>query len=134
MVRAYFNLRALKQADSFYAWLLGIANRVVMESHRNNQRHVNWIDIEEVAEQTEAGDGNSYRLDQALSQAIGELPSVYQQVILLRFYGDQSCAEISRNLNVSLGTVTSRLSRAYSMLRNALRKSTENEQNLEAEL
>ena len=134
MVRAYCNLRGLKKAASFYAWLLGIANRVAMESHRNNQRHVKSIDIEAVADKTEARDGQSYCPDQALTQAVGELPEVYMQVILLRFYGDQSCAEISRSLNVSLGTVTSRLSRAYSLLRKVLRKSTDYEQNLEVEL
>ena len=56
-----------------------------------------------------------------LSQAVAELPEAYRQVILLRFYGGQSCAEIGRNLGVSLGTVTSRLSRAYALLREALR-------------
>ena len=61
------------------------------------------------------------RLDPELSQAVAELPEAYKQVILMRFYGGQSCAEIGRNLGVSLGTVTSRLSRAYALLREALR-------------
>jgi RNA polymerase sigma-70 factor, ECF subfamily len=51
---------------------------------------------------------------------VAELPDAYKQVILMRFYGGQSCAEISHNLGVSLGTVTSRLSRAYTMLREVL--------------
>ena len=58
------------------------------------------------------------------------LPEAYKQVILMRFYGGQSCAEIGRNLGVSLGTVTSRLSRAYALLREALRT---HEQNAEME-
>ena len=134
MVRAYSNLRSLKKAESFYAWLFGIANRVALESNRHNKRHVKSIDIETVADKAESCDGQSYRPDQALVRAIADLPEVYQQVILLRFYGDQSCAEISRSLNVSLGTVTSRLSRAYSLLRKALRKSTDTEQTLGVEL
>jgi len=106
MVRAYCNLRGLKKATSFYAWLLGIANRVALESYRNNQRHVKSIDIEAVSDKAETSYGQSYRSDQALAQTVGKLPEVYQQVILLRFYGDQSSAEISRSLNVSVGTVT----------------------------
>jgi len=138
MVRAYFNLKALKKTESFYAWLLGIANRVAMENHRKNQRHVKSIDfsidIEVVADKTDARDRQSYCTDQELAQAIGELPDLYKQVVLLRFYGDQSCADISRSLNVSLGTVTSQLSRAYSLLRKSLRKPTAYEQNPEVEL
>jgi RNA polymerase sigma factor (sigma-70 family) len=60
------------------------------------------------------------RADRDLGPAVAELPELYRQVILLRFYGNQSCAEISANLGVSLGTVTSRLSRAYLLLRKSL--------------
>ncbi len=138
MVRAYFNLHALKKTESFYAWLLGIANLVAMESHRKNQRRVKSIDgaidIETVADKTDARDDQSYFPDQELAQAVSELPDLYKQVVLLRYYGDQSCADISRSLNVSLGTVTSQLSRAYSLLRKSLRKPTANEQNPEVEL
>lgn len=138
MVRAYFKLRALKKTESFYAWLLGIANRVAMENHRKNQRHVKSIDIsidiETVADKADARDDQSYCTDQELVQAISELPDNYKHVVLLRFYGEQSCADISRSLNVSLGTVTSQLSRAYSLLRKSLRKPTAYEQNPEVEL
>ena len=33
-VRAYFGLSELKKRESFYAWLLGIANRVAKEQLR----------------------------------------------------------------------------------------------------
>ena len=134
MVRAYFNLRALKKTESFYAWLLGIANRVAMENHRKNQRHVKSVDFEAIADKPHARDDQSYCTDQELAQAVSELPELYKQVILLRFYGGQSCADISRSLNVSLGTATSQLSRAYSLLRESLRKPTVYEQNPEVEL
>ena len=134
MVRAYFKLRALKKTESFYAWLLGIANRVAKENHRRNQRHVKSIAIEAVADKTDDRDDQSYCTDQELARAVSELPDLYKQVVLLRFYGDQSCADISRSLNVSLGTVTSQLSRAYSLLRKSLRKPTAYEQTPEVEL
>ncbi len=52
-----------------------------------------------------------------MTEAVARLPDTYREVILLRFYGGQSCAEISRDLGVPLGTVTKRLSRAYALLR-----------------
>ena len=37
-VRAYFSLDKLKKQDSFFSWLLGIANRVAKEEQRNRLR------------------------------------------------------------------------------------------------
>ena len=45
---------------------------------------------------------------------MAKLPETYREVIVLRFYDGQSCAEIGRGLDIPLGTVTKRLSRAYS--------------------
>ena len=58
--------------------------------------------------------------DQDLNRAVDQLPEMHRQVILMRFYDQQSCVEIARHLGVSIGTVTSRLSRAYALLRSAL--------------
>jgi RNA polymerase sigma-70 factor (ECF subfamily) len=55
-----------------------------------------------------------------VTEAVARLPDVYREVIVLRFYNGRSCAEISRDLNVPLGTVTKRLSRAYALLREHL--------------
>jgi len=120
MVRAYFTLPKLRKADRFYPWLLGIADRVAREVRRERRRRAVQLDARLIPDQacTVTGPGNEPDWD--LSRAMAELPEPYKQVILMRFYGGQSCAEIGRNLGVSLGTVTSRLSRAYALLREAL--------------
>ena len=56
----------------------------------------------------------------AVTEAVTRLPDTYREVIMLRFYGGRSCAEISHDLGVPLGTVTKRLSRAYALLREQL--------------
>jgi RNA polymerase sigma-70 factor, ECF subfamily len=131
MVRAYFALPKLKKAESFFPWLLGIADRVGQEMRRARRRHPTSLDFEAISALTGTDlavqDSHS---DPELSQAVAKLPKPYKQVILMRFYGGQSCAEISHNLGVSLGTVTSRLSRAYAVLREAL---STHEQNAEVE-
>lgn len=133
MVRAFFNLQSLKKTESFFAWLMGIANRVAQEGHRKNQRHCKSIDIEAVADKTDPRVDQRFCTDQELAQAVNELPDLYKQVVLLRFYANQSCADISRSLNVSLGTVTSQLSRAYSLIRKSLKNSKAYEQYPEVE-
>ena len=121
MVRSYFALPRLKKAASFFPWLLGIADRVAREVRRARRRRPRSLDLDSVPTLIQPDlsvrDGPS---GVALSQAVAGLPEAYKQVVLMRFYGGQSCAEISRNLGVSLGTVTSRLSRAYALLRESL--------------
>jgi RNA polymerase sigma-70 factor, ECF subfamily len=122
MVRAYFALPKLRKAGSFFPWLLGIADRVAREARRARRRRPASLDPEAVAGRTEPEPTARGGLeDPVLSHAVADLPEPYRQVIVMRFYGDQSCTEISRLLGISLGTVTSRLSRAYAMLRKELR-------------
>jgi RNA polymerase sigma-70 factor (ECF subfamily) len=116
-VRAYFTLGKLRKPEAFFSWLLGIADRVAKETYRvaMRRRSVDWEQIE----QPEAA-GQDAEPDRALTQAVSRLPAPYREVIVLRFFGGQSCPEISRDLGVPVGTVTKRLSRAYALLREQL--------------
>ena len=122
MVRAYFSLPKLQNCGAFLPWLLGIADRVSLEMRRARRRQPTPLDVEGVSGlgQPDLSTENR-RSDSELRQAVSELPEPYRQVILMRFYGGKSCSEISHTLGISLGTVTSRLSRAYALLREALR-------------
>jgi RNA polymerase sigma-70 factor (ECF subfamily) len=116
-VRAYFGLADLKKYQSFYSWLLGIANNVAKEQLRNRTQ---FMDIECLPEQQSREQKNSD--DFELQQAFALLPDSYREIILLRFYANQSCQQIAGNLNMPLGTVTKTLSRAYAQLRQLLEK------------
>lgn len=67
-----------------------------------------------------AVDALAGRPDEELDRAVASLSRPLQEVIVLRFFGDCSCAEIARRLDLSIGTVTKRLSRAYAELRGRL--------------
>lgn len=116
-VRAYFGLKELKKRESFSSWLLGIANRVAKEQARNR---LPLADMEELAAQqtTDPNDSDDFQLQRAFAQ----LPDAYREIILLRFYANQSCQQIAQNLNMPLGSVTKTLSRAYAQLRQLLEK------------
>ena len=127
IVRSYFALSRLKKAGSFFPWLLGIADRVAREVRRAHRRRPTLLDLDSGSALAQSDlSGHDTQSGPELSQALADLPEAYRQVILMRFYGGQSCAEISRNLGVSVGTVTSRLSRAYVLLRTALRTQEQN--------
>src|SRR5512140_2769986 len=118
-VRAFMSLKKLRQPDSFYAWLLGIAARVLKEHFRNAKRH----DRERAAaESLLNGQERAPEEHYPLEAAIGALPEAYRRVILLHYYDQLSCQDIAARLAVPLGTVTKYLSRAYSMLRQELKR------------
>lgn len=121
-VRAYFKMDKLRKLDSFFAWLLGIADRVALEQQRKEQVRRKR---EVVRLYSEAAPQPELSQDCALEAAVAGLPEGYRQVILLRYYGGLSCSRIAEQLDMPLGTVTKMLSRAYGLLRDALQRGQE---------
>ena len=117
LVRAYFNMAKLKKPDSFFSWLLGIADRVAKEHQRKEQLRRQREVVRAFGEES---CGAELSQDYALETAIAGLPEAYRQVILLRYYGQLSCNDIAERLSMPLGSVTKTLSRAYAMLRETL--------------
>jgi RNA polymerase sigma-70 factor (ECF subfamily) len=115
LVRSYFNLSKLKKREQFFSWMLGIGNRVAKEKLRENRQRREHL--QQLNEQPRA---QKRGYDYGLVQAIGRLDDGYKELILLRFYGGFSCSEIAKQLSAPLGTVTKRLSRAYSLLKEEL--------------
>ena len=112
-VRAYFGLSGLKKRESFYFWLLGIANRVAKEQLREAQPIADADCLEQQASEER-------KVDAELEKAIAKLPDSYREIVLLRFYGNWSCSQIAERLNMPIGTVTKQLSRAYVKLKQLL--------------
>ena len=119
-VRAYFSLERLRNTASFSAWLFGIADRVALEMRRSDQKFATAVLDDVAAEESGENAETGQTVDATLFQTVQELPDTYRNVVLLRFYGGQSCEDIAENLSIPLGTVTSRLSRAYVLLRQKL--------------
>ena len=115
-VRAFLSLKKLRKPESFYAWLLGIAARVLKEQFRALQRR----DREREAAENAHEEGASLPEEYPVEEAIAGLPEAYRQVILLRYYQGLSCQEVGQRLGMQLGTVTKTLSRAYILLRQEL--------------
>jgi RNA polymerase sigma factor (sigma-70 family) len=111
-VRAWFALGKLQKREAFFSWLMGIAGRVAKEHRRNEQRQ-RMLAVAKASDVSQPQASN----DPPLERAIAELPDVYREVILLRYYTGRSCVQIAEELAIPLGTVTKRLSRAYAILR-----------------
>jgi RNA polymerase sigma-70 factor (ECF subfamily) len=116
-VRAYFAMDKLQKPESFFPWLLGIADNVAKEQQR---REIVRRRRESVRECCEEAPQPELSEDYGLEAVVAGLPEAYRTVILLRYYGGQSCRQIAEQLEMPLGTVTVTLSRAYALLRSAL--------------
>lgn len=115
-VRAYFNLSNLRNPDKFHSWLIGIADRVAKEQLRYRKK---LVDIDSV--KITSGEEIQRTADYKLEEAIAMLNEPYREVVLLKFYSEQSCQQIAENLKVPINTVTKQLSRAYEKLRSFLK-------------
>jgi RNA polymerase sigma-70 factor (ECF subfamily) len=116
-VRAFLSLKKLRKPESFYAWLMGIAGRVLKEQFRATERRQKDRAIAETLLAEDSGSAPEYPLE----EAIAVLPESNRQVILLRYYEGLSCQEVATRLGMPLGTVTKTLSRAYALLRQELK-------------
>jgi RNA polymerase sigma-70 factor (ECF subfamily) len=124
LVRAYFGMDKLKKPESFFAWLLGIADLVAKEQQRKELVRRQRESVRAFAEEAPEPELSQ---DYGLEAAIAALPEAYRTVILLRYYGGLSCSGIARQLDMPLGTVTKTLSRAYALLRDSLQGRTVSE-------
>lgn len=122
MVRAYFALPRLRQPAAFSSWLMGIADHAAKEFQRTKRRDPRGreaFDLDAVEARPETDPDPDP--DRALGRALACLTAEHREVVLLRFYEGMSCVEIGVRLGMPVGSVTSRLSRAYTLLRASLR-------------
>lgn len=135
-VRAFIALHNLKKPSAFSAWLLSIAHNVCIDYLRNKSRTVSLevhsekdskgeIVLESRKERPVVERVAQEEMRDRILAAIDALGEEYRVTLMLRHVGGLSCEEISASLGVSLGTVTSRLSRAHRLLRDRLAKFVE---------
>ncbi len=103
-------------------WILTIATRLALDELRKRPPQLVPLDDEPALAGGPRADADAERraLGQAIQAAVGQLPPDFQAVFLLREYHGLEYEEIARALDVDLGTVKSRLSRARAQLRAAL--------------
>jgi RNA polymerase sigma-70 factor (ECF subfamily) len=127
-------LRALRGFESFRAdgpvraWLLTILRNLFINGYRTRVRTPRAVSLDALENPdplvpVEPGPERQVfsRLEnEALSRAVANLPSDYQEVLILSDMRGLSYQEISEHLGVPIGTVRSRLSRARGRVRRAL--------------
>lgn len=118
-IRAIRERRFFNEDFRIKAWLYRVTSNLCFNIVRNRKRRgaiLESVPREESAapdqiEQVFAGERQAEML-----KAIDQMTDDHREILLLRYYNDLSYAEISETLDIKLGTVMSRLSRARGRL------------------
>jgi len=126
-VKVFRYVGSFKGNSSFYTWLYRITANLCIDRLRQAGRDqkVEYVEGRKLAAAVERGggmmgmgsvegDNPARNLDRKevllkLSEAIDELPEYHREVILMREVGGMSYSEMARAMNVSKGTIMSRL-------------------------
>ena len=131
-VRAYERLAGLRKPEAFGPWLMKITRRCALDSARrlvSAKRFAESGRLKEarletkIAAAIENPDGRLDEDKQRLLAAVVKLPGAEKQVVMLRYFGDNSVNDVAKILGRSVGTVTKQLSRARIRLRKILERS-----------
>jgi RNA polymerase sigma-70 factor (ECF subfamily) len=115
-LRALRQLKALRSADAFGAWLAAIARRTVADVHRR-PRHEGE---EAMGEPATAGTQHEESEARAALEAIRRLPAAYRETVAMRLVEGMTGPEIADRTGLSPGSVRVNLHRGMKLLRQRL--------------
>ena len=116
--QAYRSRSSLRDIGLVKGWLIGIMRHCHAQTRRKN-RYGKDISLEEMPCEPE----DRYALDAdtlALHQSLAKLEEHYRLPVIMFYFQDLSYSEIAMALELPLGTVMSRLSRARKLLHESL--------------
>jgi RNA polymerase sigma-70 factor (ECF subfamily) len=127
-VKTYQNLHRFDEQFPFYPWLRRIALNTTLNHQAKIHRKRESASISELEEsnQIESDNGNPlgemmhHELQDKIIEAMEQLPLDQRVVFILRTNEELSYQEIGEQLEISTGTVMSRLSRARAKLKEIL--------------
>lgn len=127
-VKVIENISSFRQKSAFYTWLFRVAvNETINFCRRRFNAPSTSLDgTAAVATLADRADSDPARLAQQkevialLTDAIGRLDEDHRVVLILRDIEQMSYTQIADVLEIELGTVKSRLSRARALLRELL--------------
>ncbi len=130
---AYHKFHQLRDSRKFKSWTFTILRNHFLKSQRKNspfpaaefEEGIDYLpQLESVATQPDAASMYDQKEESEKVQSIlNTLPEKYKTVLVLHYMEDNSYQEIAAMLNVPIGTIMSRLSRARQAMKKALLKS-----------
>ena len=121
LVRAVSKLHTYTPGTNLRAWLFVILRNVLINDYNRGQRGPSFTEIPDShANLAVSGGQEQHLLLKEVRDALDRLPQEQREIILLVPVGGLAYEEVAEVLDLPIGTVRSRLSRARSALREAL--------------
>ena len=122
-VKIYQNCRRFDPARPFKTWFYSILINCCRDRLGHNRRFAGFIQRfkETAAASTDPVESTENQSRQLLLQALAKMEPSRREIIVLRFNDDMSYKDIARTLDISEGTVMSRLFRAKKELEKILK-------------
>ena len=135
--KAFDKLDSYDNSFAFSTWIQAIANNTLIDFFRKNDQKTISIDQQKADKDSNNIDVVDSRLDpenhlilkqknKHITGMVYRLKPHYRELIILRYLDEMSYAEISKKLNMPLGSVKAKLFRARDLLMQIL-KNNENE-------
>jgi RNA polymerase sigma-70 factor (ECF subfamily) len=121
-VKGYLALNTFHRQKPFYPWIATIARNLTLNLIKKEEREKPASEYEDLIASVPDTAHNplDYLIDKEsqkrFARAVMALPAQYRAVFVLRMFEILSYEEIARRLNISVGTVDSRLYRAREKL------------------
>lgn len=113
--RLVLHWNKVSQHDHPAAWLRTVGYRLAVDEYRRTRRHAPFVDLKDDP-RTAADPPRNHEI----WQAVLDLPTHQREVMVRRAAQSLTDAEIADDLDLPVGTVKSRLSRARATLRSRL--------------
>ncbi len=124
-IRICTRIKQYRYPEPFRPWLYRIALNICRDYWKSSayRQRQEADELLETTEDNQANIASIYDWQETrteVRQAIGGLPEIYREVLILRFYQDLKLAEIAEALDLPLGTAKWRLFRALSLVKQRL--------------
>lgn len=114
------NIANLRNPASFRSWMFKILANVCKYSLNASSVRLNYVPIHEVNETQQTATECNLELSVELSDALSQLSDDERQIVLLSVIGRCKSGEIAKLLDMTAGSVRSKLSRSLKKLRDIL--------------
>lgn len=132
---AYKKMDTLRDPSKFEGWICTIACNLAKDKYRKRKREILTDSYEKIIPFSDSVESfvcydellEKKELKEKILEHIHRLDSHYRNVILLYYYLELSYDEIAKTLDISSGTVKSRIFRAKKILQSNMLKDNDNE-------
>jgi RNA polymerase sigma-70 factor, ECF subfamily len=135
-IKVHRYLKNFQGSSSFYTWLYRIVVNLCIDHLRRSGKRINMEFDDKIGHQDHLADGNNMmanrndtnpvkmlgrkELANRIQEAVDELPPYHRAVIVMREIEGLSYSEMAKAMNVSKGTIMSRLHHARQKLQQSL--------------